>query len=923
MPPVLAHLTQIRRGEGRGTVGAFLLLFGILAGHTLLETARDALFLRHLPAEHLPWVYLAIAVIAFFVAQLQAGSGKRVTPRTALALWLVLSGLVTAAFWLFDSDHASGSLYALYIWSGLFGSVSLVLFWLVLGSFYTVTQAKRLYGFIGAGSVLGALAGAAAARAITGLLDTETLLVVAAGAMLVSGGLVAVVLRDGGAEKKPVTRRQRRRASMGSIAEGLRAIRQHAYLRRVAALVVLTTVVFTLVDYVFKSEVANRVDADDLGTFFATFYLALNAIALVVQLGLVSWLLRVFGVHRALLVLPVLLALGSGAVAVGGGLWAVLLMKGADGGLRHSLYRTSVELLYVPVADRVRERIKPVIDVLGHRGGQAACSLLILLTVAVGLEAPLLGLGVVALAAAWVWLATDMRHHYLDLFRATLREGSIESRPGLRALDLGALETLFQALNSPDDEEVLGALDLLAQQERFNLVPALILYHPSRSVVLQALEGFVTTGRRDIVPMSERLLRHYDPEVRAAVLRARVRLAPNEAELREALEDDVPLVRATALVALTSGDWLRPEEAREALARLHNGASSEEAIAMARVIRRQPSPLFSRTLLALQAQTDDLDVKAEVAWAMAEIADESFIDALIPMLALRDLREAAREALVRIGEPALEALDRALSDRGAHHRLRRHLPRTLSRFANARAVDLLLEHLLRERDSVVRYKILRGLGRIAADHPGLEMDPKRLSVALNRTVEVAFRLLDWRRQLLAGAEEEPARRTAGLSVLVALLEDKERQLVESIFRVVGLCFPAEDVEQIYRGLFGDDLKVQASAQELLDHLLEPPLRGALLALVDDVPDDERLAAARPLYRSKPLSYPALLRVMLESESEATRAVVAYHVGEVRLVALRPQLVALCNGRDELLSAVAARALELFDADPPPGGTRAS
>ena len=66
---MLAPLGDVRPGERRGTVAAFLTIFGILAGHTLLETARDALFLARLPPSELPGVYLAMAVIAILIFQ--------------------------------------------------------------------------------------------------------------------------------------------------------------------------------------------------------------------------------------------------------------------------------------------------------------------------------------------------------------------------------------------------------------------------------------------------------------------------------------------------------------------------------------------------------------------------------------------------------------------------------------------------------------------------------------------------------------------------------------------------------------------------------------------------------------------------------------------------------------------------------------
>ena len=58
---MLRRLLDVRPEERRPTAIAFLVLFGILAAHTILETARDALFLARLPPSQLPWMYLAMA----------------------------------------------------------------------------------------------------------------------------------------------------------------------------------------------------------------------------------------------------------------------------------------------------------------------------------------------------------------------------------------------------------------------------------------------------------------------------------------------------------------------------------------------------------------------------------------------------------------------------------------------------------------------------------------------------------------------------------------------------------------------------------------------------------------------------------------------------------------------------------------------
>ena len=208
--------------------------------------------------------------------------------------------------------------------------------------------------------------------------------------------------------------------------------------------------------------------------------MVLNVLALGAQLVLAGWLLRVLGLHRTMWVLPAFVFLGAAGVALGGGLLAALLLKGADGTLRYSLHRTGTELLFVPLPDSLRSRAKPVIDVVGQRGGQALASLLILAEITQNRGNTVLAVAAAALCVVWIAWAADLKGHYLNLFRAALREGALRARDDLPALDLGSLETLFSALNSRDDAEVIGAMELLAAGGRTRLIPALVLFHPSR-----------------------------------------------------------------------------------------------------------------------------------------------------------------------------------------------------------------------------------------------------------------------------------------------------------------------------------------------------------------------------------------------------------------------------------------------------------
>jgi AAA family ATP:ADP antiporter len=881
----LAPFTDVRPEERRGALGAFLILFGILAGHTVLETARDALFLSRLPASRLPWVYLAMALAAVVVWKFQGRALRRLPGARGLAVLLAFVAIVTFGFWTIGVWTHPIALGALYVWSGLVGTLTAVQFWLVLSDKYTITQAKRLYKVIGAGSVLGAVAGAGVARMVGERFSGGALVLAAAILFaLTATGAFGLALAKGARGASPVDPAD---VAPLSIRDWSALLRAHPYVPRLGGLVLVSTVALTLGDYVFKSQVAQHIDKAQLPEFFATVYMVLNLLALVAQFLLTGWLLRVAGLHRALWVLPALVAMGATGVAVGGGLVAALLLKGADGTLRYSLHRTTTELLFLPIPDGLRGRVKPLIDMLAQRGGQAVASLFILSEVVLRRGDVVLSLAAAVLCVVWIAWAIDLRPHYLELFRNALREGTMRRDPDAPELDLEALEALFTALNSREDVEVVAALDLLAEEGRVRLIPALILYHPSAEVVLRALDVLGPSGRTDFVPVADRLLSHQNAEIRAAALRARAVAAPDEKLLRSAMEDPSPLVQATALVGLVSAGWVE-DEANAASEALMNTRFPEAPRALARAIRLQPAARFKGVLLEL-AQSADREVQAQAALAMEAMGDPDFLPALLPLLHPHEVREAARSALVSFGLPALEFLDHALADDTLPHEIRRHLPRTISRFPAEQAAPLLLRRLVAEPDGMVRFKILRGLGRLATGRPDLALDEGILREATARTLEAAFRLIDWRLTLVRGAQAEPARATPGHELLVALLRDKEVHTRERVFRLLDLQLRGQDLERIYRGLATPDAKVQASSRELLEALLQPPLREAVLALVNDVPDRLRLTQAVAFYRATDRGYEELLASLLDEPGETLRCIAAYHVAELGLQAFRPRL----------------------------------
>ncbi len=838
------------RAEERTTVySAFFALVGMTAAHTLLETARDALFLAKVPASRLVWVYAMFAVIAIIVARVGIRPAKDGTQKNRVAPGLVVGACVTLGFWIvMSASHSTPlwMLYALYLWPGVFGAWIIGNLWSAIGAVLTVAQAKRLFGFVGAGAVLGALLGAGLSRAMTSALAPEQLLLAGALLFLLTGlGPGRSLDTVTGSVVALPPRRAATQPASASFRGDLRTLLAAPYEKRVLLLVFLASIALTAGDFLFKSTVAAHVPAARLGSFFATVSIALNTLALLTQLVGVRFLLRSLGVNRALAIMPFLLLGGALGVASVPVLAAALFVRGVDGTLRHSLHKTTSELLFVPISNGPA---KSLVDLIGQRGGQLVASLALLPLFAFGGERGL-GVAIACLAAAWLVVAVRLKKPYLDLFRETLREGRIDDAGVLPELDLSSLEALFGALNSQKDPEVLGALDLLAAQERGHLLPALVLYHPSKPIVLRALDVLTAENRRDFVPIADRLLaQHPDAEVRAACLRARTAVILDEAFLRKLLEsvDVMAEVRATALAALVGHGLLTGDAAEHEIATLMSGPRGVRC-ALARATAFEPSRVFEDALVTL-AEDPDPEVRVEATRALGRVASPRFIPLLASMLDGRREAAAAREALAEIGAPALTALSAILGDHGAARELRWGVARALGHWRDPDgAAAILVQNLpAANGDGMLQTRMARALNRLRRAEPKLKIDDASITRECEAAVRDAFDDLAHRLALESLVPKDDPRHTPTFELLTAMLKDGEANAVSRVCSFLGLIHPQESFSRIERGLRSHSAKTRASSRELIEHIVVPPLRESVLLLVDDAPDALRLERAEEL-----------------------------------------------------------------------------
>ncbi|MEO7095639.1 MAG: hypothetical protein ABI175_20445 [Polyangiales bacterium] len=836
----LSRSLDIREGEGALVAGAFAVLLLVIVAHSMLETARDALFLAKLPVRQLTFVYVGVAALAVLVGPMSTALVRRVGGGRALAISLLVAAGLTGGLFLVRSHGRA--VVALYLTSGLLGAVLVPQFWALVEGSLTVAQARRLFTPIATAGVIGGVIGSGAAALLVDVIPVSGLLLVASG-ILASTGLATLLAPRG--ERAPETR----------VASGLSVFREEPLLRHIGVLVVLSTASLLVLDYVFKMRVARDVPAAELGRFFARFYTGLNALSIVIQVFIGGALIRRMGVVGAVGFTPFFLLFGSlGILFTGGALLAVLAAKATDGGLRYGVHRVSTELLYLPISAPARERAKPLLDGAIARGTQALTALALLGLGALGLNGGRFVTFVLAfLVASWLAVAIAVRAPYLALFRRALATGAITSQGGV-GLDLNSAEVLIEKLASLDPTQVIAAMDVLDRRGRAGLIPALVLYHTEATVLRRALEIFTGTERNDWAPLGQRLLRHESEEVRQAALRALVTHGATEA-VEQVAEDWSPRSRAYAGVCLAAreerDDVMRHARVQKLLTEDDDAVRAGMLLAIADL----GAPPSTRPLLTALTKEPAVGRSAELvsllAAAIARSGDGRMIPWLVGRLERGDGRIAVRAALVSLGQPACAAVEAALADETLPRRLRAHLPHALAMFGTQRAADVLFARLVAEPDGLVRYKALRGLARIAADRREVRISRRKLEELAYGNVVEHLRLLAMH-AFVAEEQDEPTSR-----LLRGLLEDKLRQSLERVFRLLKIAHRDEDLHRVHQATLGADKRQRANAAEFLDTLLsrrdQREMHAALRIVIDDLPAKERVARAAFALPSPPRS----------------------------------------------------------------------
>jgi hypothetical protein len=771
---------------------------------------------------------------------------------------------------------------------------------------------KRLFGMITAGGTLGAMVGGLAASwAVSFLFGTQQLLwlVVAllAGAFAMAGlalserdRLIAVNRRENGAVQETAPQDSR-----GILKEILGT----GYLRAIAAVIFVSVLVSTLIDYQFKAAAKLAYpSADALAGFFGSYYAWLSAITMFGQLWLTGKVLTGLGLGPSLLFLPTTLLAGLLSLLAWPGLMAATATRLAEASLRTSINQSGVQILYLPIPDAIKEKVKIFLDVTVERlaDGMAAVIILLFSFALAGNPVTFLGYFSIVLVAIWFTLVFRAHAGYVDALRRSLtyHEVSLETAR-IDFADKGTIDALLATLDRQDEPSILFALDLAEKSEPRSVVahlPRDLLRHPSAEVRRRALTLVAASLEPNALAAVFEMLTSESAQVRseaiqtlAAVLKigaapfVRPLLQSPQAQTRRAaiqllLRSDDEAVRQEALAAFramvaargSEGEKIRVEAARL----MGESMEPEFSSYLSQLIRTDESPAVVREALASAAKGKYPGVVAE---AIGQLGNHA-------------TRAAARQALAQYGEMAVKALRNMLFDDRTARDIRHNIPRTLSKIHSQSAMNAILGGLL-EEDRSLRFQAILALEEMARRFPNLRVDREIIESAIISDVMLYAQRFAVFFVLFTDANQS----SVGPPSLLrqALLESMERVRERTIW-LLSLIYPSKDIRGIWGALNSGDSAKQAYAVELLDNLLTGDVKRYIFPFYGDTLEPERFRLSLGFLGLASLDVNTALRMLLEQADMWLTAATVWEIGIRGLTGFRDKVAKLLNSKNDVL-----------------------
>lgn len=827
-------------------------VFLIISTLLIVKPTVNGLFLAKFGVEQLPYAFILVAVAAAIVSTAYTRLLYRINLYRIYRFTLIFSVVILVIFGVLLRTNVFESivLYVFYIWVAIFALLTTSQFWILANLLFDPREAKRIFSFIGAGAIAGGIFGGYLTSIVSNNFSSEYLPVIAAIILMptiwISQHLWDHYLKAEAPLQTAVSQTQY------DTRHPFQILRESRHLSLIAGIVGVSVMVAKLVDYQFGGIASELIpDPDELTAFFGFWFSTFNVISLFLQLFVTRNIVGTYGVGSSLFILPSTIMIAVLILFVFPELlFAVVLLKMSDGGIKNSINKAAMELLIMPVPQELKNKTKTFIDVFVDSLATGLIGLILIFFIkGLGLSFRSVSALIMVLIGVWIYLASLVRKEYLNTITLKLKA----LNPNQKDLNFdfsnqSVFQGIVEVLSTGTEEQKLFMLQKVRSHADARLLSTIssLLDAPSPKIRAEALQNLHSYNDELVKEKVRGMTEDQNQSVKVWAIKYLIRNEIDKNKIVELYINDPDLkVWGATLVGLARETRYNKGLASKtnlkrhinlAIKRESSSTDAEEkrfiSIAILKAIGHSHLQEFY-TYIDSKLEDQDPFIREHACLAAGETQSDFFFDSLLSQAS--QSHGALRNTLIRsmafYDSYFLVLLNQWYQDNPRTDEIKRLVPLVLKNISKQASVDYLFT-LLSDKNSSIRREAIRALNHLKNTSPHLWFDN---SIIAGKLKQMSRAYLDLLTVLSTQAdlqnqdekEEEIARDS-----LVKLLERRLDRSLEIIFRLLGLRYSAIDIVSVYKGLKSDKMDLRTSAMELIDNILDRDLRQTLLPLIE-------------------------------------------------------------------------------------------
>ncbi len=814
---IVSRFVDVRRDEFVSALFLFVYFFLVAASALIVKTVKISLFLEWLTFKKLPFAYMLTALLIGFVVTLNSKFIHRMNRELYISISLAFYIVSLFGFWWLFKIELKWLPLAFWFWADVFTATSVIQFWILVNDAYNPRQAKRLIGFLVSGGLLGGIVGALLASSLIRIIGTEDLLL--ACPVFLSVCLILVISLRGLKKSKGTTATERepgKKGELGGYRKGFQMFVKNRHLVILGGIMASGIIVTTLIDFQFNSVVEQSFrELDTRTAFLGAFFSVLLVISYLLHVLTTNRILKNFGIRAAILITPLVLLIGTVAVffvPLTALLYWIVILKGADKSLAHSLSQSVRELLYIPVSPDIKYKAKVFIDLFVNKFAKGlAAGLLLLFFTLLDFTVQEISFIVIFFIIIWLGLNWIVTKEYIGIVKKNL-----------------------QIKWQDADKFISEKIDIDMTKLVFDT-----LHNRNRSSVLYAMNIFDLIKSEKLSPEVKRIISSKCDEIRACSMDSLLEL-DGEAllpDMDDAIEADHLDSQIKEIMSLDVYQELMEEEI-DNIVREKNKEADIAKMEAAKVIgMMDPSSKLVSHLIRLLKETSP-EVRRYALESAEKLKKRIFVPIIIRQLKNPMTGRVAGVALVEYGSKILGTLKDYLADSEVDPKIRKAIPDIMVRIGSQQAADLMAMELIKDK-AQTEAEIIEALFNLRTKDPKLRFLPRYIEPKLNSIIKKSYLILIEMYDLMGDARKAD------------LMTDFENSLARSlkhIFELLSLLYPHGDILKAYQNITAGTKRSIDYSCELLDNILKKEWRDYIFPLIEDISFDEKVKRCKKMLK---------------------------------------------------------------------------